>query len=165
MDHSTKKSQLQIRVTGADKAAIQSAAQRAGMGMSTYVLSKVLSAGNVRLRECIAACAEASTLGYGLAELNSFLASLTPPEFRDAVACAPEIKLTPFAANYVAAMIEYGCARCGISTPAWTGEIAPLTEPIFGTSLESLRLHLLTHSPAPFRRRNIFIDATLGDRV
>jgi hypothetical protein len=29
----------------------------------------------------------------------------------------------------------------------------------------SLRLYLLTHSPAPFRRRNIFIDASVGSRV
>jgi len=31
--------------------------------------------------------------------------------------------------------------------------------------LLGLRLHLLTHSPAPFRRRNIFIDASVGARV
>jgi len=29
----------------------------------------------------------------------------------------------------------------------------------------SLRLYLLTHSPAAFRRRNIFIDATVGAQV
>jgi hypothetical protein len=40
-----------------------------------------------------------------------------------------------------------------------------LTEPVFGSELQSLRLYLLTHSPPPFRARNIFIDATLGDRV
>jgi hypothetical protein len=28
-----------------------------------------------------------------------------------------------------------------------------------------LRAHLLTSSPPPFRRRNIFIDTTLGGRV
>ena len=41
----------------------------------------------------------------------------------------------------------------------------PLAEPVFGSDLMSLRLYLLTHSPAPFRRRNIFIDASVGFRV
>ena len=35
----------------------------------------------------------------------------------------------------------------------------------FASELKSLRLHLLTKSPAPFRRRNLFVDSTLGDRV
>jgi hypothetical protein len=36
---------------------------------------------------------------------------------------------------------------------------------VFGSDLQSLRLHLLTHSPPPFLARNIFVDATLGDRI
>jgi hypothetical protein len=40
-----------------------------------------------------------------------------------------------------------------------------LPQPVFGSELKALRLHLLTNSPPAFRRRNIFIDATLGDRV
>ena len=135
------------------------------MDMSSYVLSKVLPAGRIRFNECIVMCSEAPAPGYGLAELNSFLAGLTALEFSDAVECAPTVKLTPFVANYVAAMIEYGCTRSGIPTPAWTRDIAPLADPMFGTTLKSLRLHLLTQSPAPFRGRNIFIDSTLGDRV
>jgi len=31
--------------------------------------------------------------------------------------------------------------------------------------LQSLRLHLLTHSPPPFRRRNIFIDSSPDKQV
>jgi hypothetical protein len=44
-------------------------------------------------------------------------------------------------------------------------ETPPLAEPAFGTTLQSLRLYLLTHSPAPFRRRNLFIDASIDDQV
>jgi hypothetical protein len=62
-------------------------------------------------------------------------------------------------------MVEYACAKRGVAVPAWTRSIAPLDEPVFGSDLESLRLYLLTRSPAPFRVRNIFIDATLGDRI
>jgi hypothetical protein len=44
-------------------------------------------------------------------------------------------------------------------------EVPPLEEPHFATTLEGLRLHLLQVSPVPFKRRNIFIDSSLGDRV
>ena len=165
MDHLAKTSHLQIRLTNGQKTAIQAAARRAGIDMSAYVLGRVLPANSVRFDQCVAACAASSAPSYALAELNSFLAALTPQEFRDAVARPPSVRLAPFVANYVAAMVEYGCAGCGIAVPAWTREIRPLPEPVFGTALQSLRLHLLTHCPAPFRARNIFIDATLGDQV
>jgi hypothetical protein len=62
-------------------------------------------------------------------------------------------------------MIELACQRAGIRAPAWTESVRPLPQPVFGAPLESLRLHLLTHAPPPFRRRNIFVDASIGDRV
>jgi hypothetical protein len=62
-------------------------------------------------------------------------------------------------------MVEYACARHSVAVPEWTRSILPLAEPVFGSELQSLRLYLLTHSPPPFRARNIFIDSTLGDRV
>jgi uncharacterized protein (DUF1778 family) len=165
MSQSTKDVQLQIRVSSSEKALIQRAARSAGMDMSAYVLSLVLSAGSAQFEERVAACARTASTSFALAELNSFLVGLTPQKFRDAVASAPKVALTPFIANYVAAMVDYGCARLGIPTPSWTREVAPLLEPAFGTTLQSLRLYLLTHSPAAFRSRNIFIDATLGARV
>jgi uncharacterized protein (DUF1778 family) len=165
MSQSTKDAQLQIRVSNSEKAAIQRAARSAGMDMSAYVLSRVLSASSAHFEDRVAACAQTTSASHGLAELNSFLAGLTAHEFRNAVAQAPKAALTPFLANYVAAMVDYGCVRLKIPTPAWTREITPLSEPAFGTTLQSLRLYLLTHSPAAFRCRNIFIDATLGARV
>jgi uncharacterized protein (DUF1778 family) len=165
MAQSTKGAQLQIRVSRAEKAAIQRAARNAGMDMSAYVLSRVLMASSAHFEGRVAACARQATTSYALAELNSFLASLTAQEFREAVAHSPQVALTPFIANYVAAMVEYGCARLNIPTPPWTREVAALPEPAFGTTLQSLRLYLLTHSPAAFRCRNIFIDATLGARI
>jgi hypothetical protein len=41
----------------------------------------------------------------------------------------------------------------------------PLAEPYFATSLKSLREHLLVAAPIPFKRRNIFVDASVGARV
>ncbi len=165
MRQQTKKSQLQIRVSKAEKTAIHQAATRAGMDMSAYVLSRVLSAPSVRFHECVAGCANEASSRFALAELNSLLSELTPGEMIDAVAAPPSVALTPFLANYVAAIVEYGCARCSVAVPGWTRSVAPLEEPAFGTTLQSLRVHLLTHSPPPFRLRNIFIDSSLGQRV
>ena len=160
-----KSAQLQIRVTAEEKAAIQRLAKQAGMDMSTYVLSRVLSPPASRFADCIEACTDAETANYGLAELNSFLSNLSASELKDAVAAAPAVKLTSYIANCVAAMVEQASQKQGVRAPAWVSTIEPLAEPVFGSALQSLRLYLLTHSPPPFRRRNIFIDSALGDRV
>ena len=77
----------------------------------------------------------------------------------------PPSALSAFHANYVAAMVEYACAARGVDAPQWTREIAPVTHPVFATGLASLRLHLLSHSPPPFRRRNLFVDTAVGGQV
>lgn len=165
MNRRPKTAQLQIRVSAADKATIQRAAKQAGMDMSTYVLTRLLSIPALRFQECIAACAALSSPSFALAELNSLLSAWTPGEMRDAVATAPSVALNSHLANYIAAMVEYGCARCSLPAPSWTRAIPPLEKPEFGTRLEGLRLHLLTHSPPPFRQRNIFVDTSLGGQT
>jgi len=159
-----KSTQLQIRVSPAEKAAIRDAARRAGLEMSAYVLARVLPAPARHFQELTGACADPEGARFALAELSAWLASLGAAELQEAVASPPPA-LTPYFANYVAAMVEYACAYRGVAPPAWTRAVAPLTEPVFGSALMSLRLYLLTHSPAPFRRRNIFIDASVGSRV
>jgi hypothetical protein len=81
------------------------------------------------------------------------------------VAGAPAAPLEPYVANYVAAMVETAAHRAAVAAPVWTAEIAPLATPVFGSPLPALRMHLLVRAPPAFRRRNIFIDATIGDRV
>jgi hypothetical protein len=165
MSKSPKTAQMQIRVSAEEKTAIQRAADRAGMDMSAYVLARVLSVPAVQFRDFARDCAESASPRLALAELNSFLSELTAGELRDAIAAPPPAGLSPFLGNYIAAMVEYACAHRAIAIPEWTRSIAPLTEPVYGSELQSLRLYLLTHSPPPFRARNVFIDATLGDRV
>jgi uncharacterized protein (DUF1778 family) len=165
MRATAKTSQLQIRVSPAQKAAIQREARQAGMDLSAFVLHRLLPVAATRFQVLTAACVEESGLRFALAELNSFLAGLGAGELRDAVASRPQRALAPIQANYIAAMVECACARSRIAPPAWTGEIAPLSEPLFGSELQSLRLYLLTHSPPAFRRRNIFIDASIGAQV
>jgi hypothetical protein len=160
-----KSLQLQIRVTADEKAAIKRLAKQAGLDVSAFVLSRVLTPPAARFAECVEACKDPQAARYGLAELNSFLSDLTSSELRDAVAVAPAVRLTPYIANYIAAMVEYACQKRGVAVPVWVRAVEPLTEPAFASRLQSLRLHLLTDSPPPFRRRNIFIDSSLGDRV
>lgn len=159
-----KTDQLQIRVSPSEKAAIQRAAKRCGLDMSSYVLSRVISVPAIRFQECIAAAA-GSNFSYGLAELNAMLTKLSSFELKDAVAAAPALSLSPFVANYVAAMVEHACALQAIPIPHWTRAIVPLVDPWFASSAPRLRHYLLTSSPASFRRRNIFIDSSLGSRV
>jgi len=159
-----KSAQLQIRVSPAEKAAIQRAARRAGLDMSAYVLGRVLPAPARQFQDLTEASRDPQGARFALAELNSWLAGLGAGELQGAVA-SPPLGLTPYLANYVAAMVEVACAQHGVAPPAWTRSIPPLADPVFGSALMSLRLYLLTHSPAPFRRRNIFIDATVGARV
>jgi hypothetical protein len=65
----------------------------------------------------------------------------------------------------VAAMVECAAAAKRVPTPGWTRRVPPVETPWFATSLARLTLHLLLASPAPFRRRNLFIDSSVGDRV
>lgn len=161
----TKTGQLQIRVTSKQKAAIKRLARRAGRSVSSYVLSRVLPDDRVRIGEILGALREESERRFALAELNDFLTGLGSSEFRNAVADAEIEGLTPVLANYVAAMVEQTAYRLGIDPPAWTSKVAPLEKPHFAVSLRRVRPHLLQSAPVAFKRRNIFIDASIGDRV
>ena len=165
MSRNPRSEQLQIRVSPSEKAAIRRAAEHAGLDMSAYVLSRAVPTPAIRFQACVEDCAGPAPPSFGLAELNALLAGWTAAELRDAIAAPATTALTPFLSNYIAAMIEQACERRSVRVPGWVSAVEPLAEPAFGSTLKSLRLHLLTHSPPPFRRRNIFIDATVGDRV
>lgn len=162
----SKNQQLQIRISAEDKARIQQRAARAGMDVSNWVLNMVLPPVE---REFQALCQELATRSharsYVFAELNDFLYRLNGKEFERAVRHAPEARLPPFEANYLAAMIEYAATLKGTLPPGWTSEVPALERPWFASSLESLRLYLLTNSLVPFRRRNLFVDSSVGQRV
>ncbi|HEY1899331.1 MAG TPA: DUF1778 domain-containing protein [Steroidobacteraceae bacterium] len=164
MANPAKTEQLQIRVSRAEKAAIRRAAARAGLDASAYVLSQVLPAPAAEFQRCAEACAGPQPR-FALAEINSLLAGFSAGELGAAVAEPPTARLSAFLLNYVAAMVEHTCARRAVPIPRWTGAVRPLSEPVFGSELQSLRLHLLTQSPLAFRCRNIFIDASVGERV
>ena len=165
MKRPCKYDQLQIRVTAQEKAAVRRAASDAGMEISSWVLSRLLPSLGEEFQARVAALNIDGERKVAFADLNDFLVALTAEELVVAVAAPPREALDNYLMNYVAAMIEIAAHKKDSPVPFWVSEIAPLEKPHFGVSLKSLRLHLLTNSPVAFRRRNIFIDSTLGDRV
>ena len=165
MAKESKSAQLQIRVSPAQKAALEYAARKSGLDMSAYVLNLVLPELSNTFLGKVDACRDQDAIRYALADLNAFLTSLGAGELLTAVSGAPTSALTEFAANYIAAMVEQACNREAVPAPSWTRSVTPLREPYFGSALNSLRLYLLTRSPPPFRNRNIFIDSSIGGQV
>ena len=163
MPKPTKLEQLQIRVTRNQKREIMRCARSAGVTMSDYVLRRVLPDTQQQFLTLVEGVGENAR--FVLADLNDLLTALSADELQIAVSQYPPAKLSAYYQNYIAAMVELACARRKIEPPAWTREVEPLPQPVFGSDLLSLRLHLLRSSPPPFRNRNIFIDTSLGGRV
>lgn len=160
-----KTEHLQIRVSPAQKLAIQKQAGKARMTMSEWILDKAVPSPQLTFQELLGelAAAEKPSLVFG--ELLELLGPMSAEEYESAVAGPPWVELDPYWQNYVAATVEHAAASKRAAAPAWTREIPPLDEPVFGSSLKSVRLHLLVNSPPAFAQRNIFIDSTVGDRV
>src|SRR5215471_6557727 len=106
--------------------------------------------------------AGADRLNYPLAESNDSLTAASS----STIANLPQPDITyPYRLNYVTAMVEMAAHRLDTFPPLWTARVEPLREPRFIDPSLSLRPHLLTASPPPFRRRNIFIDSSIRARV
>jgi hypothetical protein len=162
---SQKTEYMQIRVSPAEKGELKRLARAAGLDLSSYVLGRALPPVRLQFEKLLAGLEDSDGDRYVLAELNDLLSSLAPIELREAVERADVGRLTPFLANYVAAMVEQASHDAGVSPPRWTRDVDPLERPHFATEMKALRLHLLAAAPVPFKRRNIFIDSALGERV
>ncbi len=160
-----KSVQLQIRVSPSEKAAIRRAARRAGLDVSAYVLQRLFSPRADEFRRLVRDLHEPGQARYAFAAINDLLARLTYEEFSLVLEDLPAARLEPENENYLAAMVEHAAHQKRVPPPAWTKTIVPLELPVFATELKALRLPLLLSSPAAFRRRNIFIDSSVGDRV
>lgn len=160
-----KTSQLQIRVSPQQKATLKRLARESGCDVSAYVLSRLPLSGRGRFAELLREAGRASEWRFALAELNDFLVHTPPIEFAAALESAALGHLSPYQQNYIAAMVEQAAAAKGLQPPAWVREVEPLAQPQFATPLKSLRGHLLRAAPVPFKRRNLFVDASVGARV
>ncbi len=161
-----KSAQLQIRVSPEQKQLIKSKAELAGEDVSQWVLRRLLPKCTDELQAMIKTLARTPRArSHVLAELHDFLVAQDTAQLGQAITALDLSELGPFESNYVAAMIETACVHRDIPAPSWLSKIAPLADPWFATSLTSLRVHLLISSPPPFRRRNLYVDSTLGARV
>jgi hypothetical protein len=161
----TKSQQLQVRLTPEQKAALKRHARRAGLDVSSYVLSRALPASRSRFHGILRGLREEESPRFALAELNDFLHDLASAEFLEAVADAELEGLSVFLRNYVAAMVEQAANQKDLAPPSWVRSVEPLEGPYFAVPWRSLRLHLLRAAPIAFKRRNIFVDSAVGDRV
>ena len=160
-----KTAQLQIRVTPQQKRLLRKLASDASMDMSSWILGRVLPSVSERFQSLAAALAASDQPRFALAELLDFLRALPRGEFEVAVASAPRAKLAPRILNHLAGTIELAASHRNVKAPEWTSEVAIPDAPMFGSSLGAVRLQLLTHAPVAMRRRNIFVDASLDQRV
>ena len=160
-----KSSQLQIRVTVAQKTLLKQRAAAAGLDVSSYVLRRALPPTETRWEDLLAALGSEAETASALAGLNAFLGSLDSPTFQEVVAHADIRRLSPFHQNYVAAMIEEVARRHGLPAPDWTAGIRPMDAPYFAGALPGLRPYLLREAPVAFKRRNLFVDVVAGDHL
>ena len=162
---STRSAFVQIRVTPAEKATLKRLAQSSGQDLSSYILSMSLPATRLRFEEILGLLRDEEDHRFALAELNDLLSGLAPMEFPGTVHSADLAGLSPFLQSYVAAMVEHAAQLKEVAPPSWTRSVGALPLPWFAAPLLGLRLHLLRASPVPFKRRNLFVDASVGGRV
>ena len=160
-----KTEQLQIRVSAAQKAELRRRARLAGQDLSSFVLSRLLSPEGGRLAAILKDLRRASTRRFALAEFHDLLHSLPVAGFAEALDAVDLDGLSGVDRNRVAAMVEHAAAMKGAAPPEWTRTVEPLDEPDFASPLPGLRAHLLRSSPVAFRRRNLFVDSSIGDRA
>ena len=161
----SKTEQLQIRVSPEQKRRLKQLARAASLDVSSFVLSRVLPDESEQFQEFAGALRTTGPARFAFAELADYLQSLPPGAFQRAVSAAPKATLAADRLNYLAGAIELASQRRGLPPPAWTTRVAIPEEPAFGSALTSVRLHLLTRAPVALRRRNLFVDASLDDRV
>ncbi len=163
---SIKSEQLQIRLTPSEKSALRLLAERAGMDVSSFVLSRALPPLQEEFVSFIRLIADPARRSIALRELNDLLTDITAGDFP--VVCSDPWGIEALDEryqNYLAAMVEEAAGHLGLHPPAWTAEVLPLREPWFNTEMRSFRPYLLMASPVPYRRRNIFVESVLGTRA
>ncbi|HEX3988427.1 MAG TPA: hypothetical protein VHZ30_03285 [Verrucomicrobiae bacterium] len=60
---------------------------------------------------------------------------------------------------FLQALAVYLAAKIDVDPPSWTRPAIQLQDPWFASPGRAIRNYLLMSSPAPFRSRNLFIDA------
>lgn len=159
--------QLQIRISSADKRRLKRAAARFGLGISEFVLKRALN-GILEYEAISKLCKSLDDQPeekFVFAELHDLLASYPKDTLEYLAENSWPLPDNLWAKNYIAAMFEEILVKNEVDIPDWLQEIPVLSEPWFATELKSLKNYLLLSSPIAFRKRNLFIDSTVGARV
>jgi len=154
-----KTSQLQIRVSEEEKAALKRQASAAKMSVSAYVLAQALPARHRDLDRLLGELAAAGApQGALLEELAAHIWETEPDDFAEALANLSLEPLSPVLRNQVAAMVEQAAYARGIDPPEWVDGVPPMGRPHYGWPLSSLRPHQIRVTPVPFKKRGLFFD-------
>lgn len=115
------------------------------MDVSKWVLQELLPPAEQKFQMlCCELATRPNARSFTIAEFQDWFTGLTASEFKRAAHHAPEARLAPFEASYLAAMVEQAAAIQGVNPPRWTGAVKGLDTPWFASPLRSLRLYLLT---------------------
>jgi len=157
-----KSSQLQIRVSPDEKAALKRLARAAGESISSYVLSRVLPSTELQLAGLMDRLRDPEPDFQGvLTDLARALNRLSDQDFAGGVP-APDADISLGRLNRVAALVEAEAARKGVEPPVWAWELPLLERPQFWWALASLKPHQMRVTPVAFKRRNVFFDPASG---
>ena len=158
----TRTGQLQIRVTPSEKATLRRLAAAEGLSLSAFVLARALPDSHEHVNGMVRALGGEAGSHKAMSDLWLYLDQLAPGEFEDVAAAIDVSELTQLQANCAAGAVEGEAWRRDVPHPAWTEGVEPLRRPHFGLDLPSLRPHLMRVSPAPLKRRNVYV-ALPGD--
>jgi hypothetical protein len=146
------------------KADLVRRARAEGLDLSSWMLARLAPERRHRFLGLVRALGTRAESISVLAEISDLLNDCGRAELATVTELPPLAKLGELHANQLAAMVETRAACLGIRPPQWVAEVEPLRKPWFASELASLRLYLLSNSPPAFRRRNLFVDSTVGDR-
>lgn len=155
----TKTSQLQIRVSPAEKAILKRLAAAEGISVSAFVLDRVLPAHGGEVAERIAALQGGSDLQTRLSDLELHLLSMSDEEFPQAVVGVDVGDMRPLEKNCAAAAVEREAWRRGLAAPEWTTDVRPLEHPWFAWRIRALRPHLMRIAPPAYKLRNVYLPS------
>lgn len=164
---STKKdTYLQIRLSKHEKELIVKAAGANGVNISKWIMQRIMIDKRSQFQSiCLKMSKDITNKSFYLSDLNDYLTNLSANEFLIALDTRPNVKLSISDWNIIVAMIDYAAYKKRAKSPDWLNDVEPLQHPLFATELTTVRQYLLITSPIAFRRRNIFVDTSIGGMV
>ncbi len=160
-----KSEHLQIRITAEAKKKLFQLAKVNNMTLSEWILSKLsIENSPYTIQSIYEELSKKHNQAFAYVQLHDLLMKVSPQLWDDFVSIRPH-NLECETMAYTASMIERAAQMRGLTQPPWIREVETCSPPYFATNLQTLRLYLLINSPVAFRKRNIFIDSSTGDRV